>query len=405
VFDIFIGVFDIRRVERVFDIHGVERVERPRRDRGLSLYCRLSRVGPIVLSSKGSQAMVPLLHRRSLCVLPLFAGLLLCLACSSESSSNSAAAPGDGSYLFAFWNIENFFDGNVDGWKTEPDKTYDAWFASDKEALEKKLDNITSIVAGLNDGKGPDIFCAAEVESTERAADLLKDRLNAKIKDPAQHYKHVLFKDPKGGRHIATAIYTRLPVTADKTHLHGTRHRILEGHIHVNGHDLVVIASHWTSRVSDEKGEGRAKYANEIYGVFNAMHKSNPGVDLIVCGDFNDNPTDPSVTEHLHAVGDPKKVLGSNDPPLLFDLIAQPKFEGKGTHFYRGKPFLFDHIVVSPGMLDKEGWSCEPDSMTIITDKVTDSKGRPKRFGDKEDKGERGYSDHLPVTVRLKVAK
>jgi hypothetical protein len=43
--------------------------------------------------------------------------------------------------------------------------------------------------------------------------------------------------------------------------------------------------------------------------------------------------------------------------------------------------------------------------MTIITDKVTDSKGRPKRFGDKEDKGERGYSDHIPVTVRHKVAK
>jgi endonuclease/exonuclease/phosphatase family metal-dependent hydrolase len=349
--------------------------------------------------------MRSLLRRRSLCVLPLFAGLLLCLACSSESTTSSAAAPGDGSYLFAFWNIENFFDGNVDGWKTEPDKSYDTWFASDKEALEKKLDNITSIVVGLNDGKGPDIFCAAEVESTERAADLLKDRLNARLKDSALHYQHVLFKPLHSGRNISTAIYTRLPVTGDKTRLLDNRRRILEGHIHVNGHDLVVIASHWTSRISDEKGEGRAKYADEIYGAYRAMHKSNPKVDLIICGDFNDNPTDPSVTEHLHAVGDPKKVLAANDPPLLFNLMAQPKFEGKGSHFYRGKPFLFDNIVVSPGMLDKEGWSCEPETATIVTDKVTDSKGRPKRFGDKEDKGERGYSDHLPVTVRLKVTK
>jgi hypothetical protein len=35
--------------------------------------------------------------------------------------------------------------------------------------------------------------------------------------------------------------------------------------------------------------------------------------------------------------------------------------------------------------------------------KPDDRKKRPWRFGSEHDKGPRGYSDHFPVTVRLKV--
>jgi endonuclease/exonuclease/phosphatase family metal-dependent hydrolase len=327
----------------------------------------------------------------------------VCAACSSTSGP-APGAPAGTEYLFCFWNLENFYDDKPNDWGSTPDKTYDEWFASNEQVQKKKVENITSTIAGLNDGNGPDIFCAAEIESTERAVELLKEGLNARIKPGAAPYQHVLFKPLKGGRNISTAILTRLPVSADRTRLLGSRLRILEGHVDVNGHDLAVIASHWTSRVSDEKGMGRAKYGDQIYGQFRAMYTSNPKADLVICGDFNDNPTDPSVTEHLHAIGDPRKVQESGNPPLLFDLLAQPQFEGKATHVYRGKHFLFDQIVVSPGMLDRVGWWCEPDTTHIVTDKLVDSKGRPRPFGDRNHKGERGYSDHLPVTVRLKVA-
>src|SRR5437899_2866020 len=83
------------------------------------------------------------------------------------------------------------------------------------------------------------------------------------------------------GRAIATAIITRLPVIDDKTRLHGKRLRILEGHITVKGHDLVIMATHWTSRVSDEEGEARDKYADQVYGVYRGMHMSNPKVDFL----------------------------------------------------------------------------------------------------------------------------
>jgi hypothetical protein len=63
----------------------------------------------------------------------------------------------------------------------------------------------------------------------------------------------------------------------------------------------------WTSRVSDEEGEGPDRYAKEIYSRFQAMYESNPAVDLLICGDFNDTAGSKSVTEYLHAT------TGSND--------------------------------------------------------------------------------------------
>jgi endonuclease/exonuclease/phosphatase family metal-dependent hydrolase len=320
----------------------------------------------------------------------------------------SAAAEKAKTYLFCFWNVENFFDDKDDGHRSEPDHTFDKWFAEDPKALELKLDNLSRALLALNDGKGPDILALAEVES-ERAAQLLADRLNKGLKDPALHYKNILFKDPKGGRSIATAIITRLDVDKSRTQLHGRRQRILEGHIVANGHELVILATHWTSRVSDKEGDSRDKYADTIYGRFKAMYKSNPKVDFLVCGDFNDPPDDDSVIKHLHAIGDAKKVLaGGDDGPLMLNLFAD-KTDGKvGSHYYRGKWLMFDQIAVSPGLLDKEGWTCEPETAHIVTEHTTfpagRSKGHPMPFGNKNYKGTRGTSDHLPVTVRLRVA-
>jgi hypothetical protein len=172
---------------------------------------------------------------------------------------------------------------------------------------------------------------------------------------------------------------------------------------------LVLIPSHWTSRITsktDEEGEGRDKYASVIYGRFRAISKQDPEVDLLVCGDFNDDPDDESVRDYLHAVGDPARVRSPGREPLMLDLFADQDTTASGTLWHRGKWNLFDQIVVSPGMLDNRGWSCEPDSAHIVNDLSADRRGHPMDFGDGRDRiplEQRGYSDHFPVTVRLRV--
>jgi hypothetical protein len=150
---------------------------------------------------------------------------------------------------------------------------------------------------------------------------------------------------------------------------------------------------------------GRASYADAIYGAVRAMHTSNLAVDVLICGDFNDTPNDASVVQHLHANGDIDAVMRAENPPLLLNLMAgKDPARGFGTHYYR-KWLIFDQIVVTGGMLDTKGWSCDPASIQTINTlyRPGDRLKRPWRFGGERDGGERGYSDHFPITVRLKV--
>lgn len=343
----------------------------------------------------------PIRHAGTGIVCALLAALVL-VGCKPAGTAHGQPPSASEGYLFCFWNVENFFDDQKDGRKGPGDREYDGWFADNPQILKLKLTKLTDALLKLNDGRGPDILALAEVESL-RAAELLQQALNARLPDPSLHYQNVLMKEVAGGRHIATAIITRLPAVKNRTRLHGKRQRILEGHIVVDGHDLVVFASHWTSRLNQGSEHGRASYAQAIYGAFRAMHKSSPAVDVLICGDFNDTPQDESVTKHLHATGNAQAVLQNGEPPLLLDLFAdKDPAGGFGTHFYR-KFLIFDHLVVSPGMLDRAGWSCEPDSVQTVNTlyRPGDRQKRPWRFGG--ERGERGYSDHFPVTVRLKV--
>src|SRR5262249_24574607 len=160
------------------------------------------------------------------------------------------------------------------------------------------------VLAGLNDGQGPDILAGAEGES-EGGADLLALGNNPRLSKPALHYQNIAFKEPPRGRNIATAVITPRPHVRDKAGSVRRRQRILEVNLQQGDQELIVLATHWTSRVSDEAGEGRGRYADAIYHEFQQLYQVNPKVKLLVCGDFNDNPADPSVTKHLHAVGDP----------------------------------------------------------------------------------------------------
>src|SRR3984893_16232797 len=158
---------------------------------------------------------------------------------ATPAAKVAISSPSDG-YLFCFWNMENFFDDKNDGRKGPGDKEYDGWVAKNPSILKLKLTKLCEALLKLNGGIGPDILAMAEVESV-RAGELLQNALNEKIADPSQHYTNLLMKEVSSGRHIATAILTRLPVVKNKTRLQGKRQRILEGHIVVNDRELVVF--------------------------------------------------------------------------------------------------------------------------------------------------------------------
>jgi len=325
-------------------------------------------------------------------------------------------ASDDGSILFCWWNVENLFDDKEDKRNTI-DKEYDVPFASDEKLRNLKLDRIASALLAMNDGKGPDVIAICEVESV-RAADLLRATLNKKLDDAKMdkklEYKNVVMKNLDAGRHIAPAIITRMNVAPQLTRMHGNRLRILESHLYVNGHDLCIIASHWTSQIKQRDGSdgdiGREKYAIAIYEAFRAAAKKNVDTDFLVCGDFNDTPEAEPVAKVLGAIGDRSKVKPTDNEPYFLDLLSGKDPNKFGTLFYNGKPMIYDHICVSPGLLDDKGWSVDVNSVETHTAGLMRkgaTRREPWRFGSpahEMKEADRGFSDHFPVTVRLKVA-
>src|SRR5262245_47102393 len=158
-------------------------------------------------------------------VIPVILLLILVpIVCNRSRVPVETAAPG--TYQLCFWNVEDLFDDREDDEPNKADREYDRFFAKDPSALRLKLEHLSEVLTQLNGGNGPDILDLAEVESPP-AAQLRQDALNSRLRDPALHYTHVLMKNAGGGRHISTAILTRLPVEQDRTRLHGSRLRIL----------------------------------------------------------------------------------------------------------------------------------------------------------------------------------
>jgi endonuclease/exonuclease/phosphatase family metal-dependent hydrolase len=335
----------------------------------------------------------------------IVAGLFYLLKKEGSNASNSPGAPaaGPGEYLFCTWNVENLFDDQRDN-RNQTDEEYDRWFAENPQILHLKLSHLAAALAKMNGCKGPDIFVAEEIES-KRAAQLLADAMNQAIPEGAPRYTTVVMKEISAGRHIAPAIISRLPVSSEHEPRILAPQRILIANLVAGGHELTIFATHWTSRRTDEKGMKRDKYADLVYGRANEIYHRNPKADIVVCGDFNDTPDDQAVRDNLHAGGDLAAVRSARE--LLFlDLMSGKNASEYGTIYYGGKPLIYDHICISPGMLDDVGWNCDVDSIHTVSDGLLKPGARhrePWRFGDPKHNSERGFSDHLPVTVKMRV--
>ena len=238
---------------------------------------------------------------------------------------------------------------------------------------------------------------------------MLRETLNAHLPGGAARYEYVAMVELDAGRHIAPGVISRYPVGSAK--LLGRQQRILQSRVTVNGHDLTLIASHWTSQGSDQgqnESRGRFSYANTIHAAYSSAVRSNPVVDFVVCGDFNDEPHARSVSRNLNVTGDAAQVTPGADPPRLYGPLSGKSPNQFGTHYYNG-PLIYDQVVMSPGLLDQQGWNYVPESVRVPTEGLTrsgTSTRRPWRFGSRNDDAlGRGYSDHFPVLVTLQAAE
>ena len=137
--------------------------------------------------------------------------------------------------------------------------------------------------------------------------------------------------------------------------------------------------------------------------------------NVVVMGDFNDEPFSTSITDYMNATYDINFVRDIRDlgrVPLYNASWEKLMSEKPGTNYYEGsltsRWTMLDQMVVSPSLVSlekKEGLRYRKGSFEVIQNLTADSKGIPFRTitWDEEDNQifQEGYSDHFPVTLEL----
>lgn len=340
---------------------------------------------------------------RWLILVLVIAGVLLLLDRFQQPTtgvSREAPPVSEDGYLFCCWNVENLFDDLDDPKNHDP---LDAWFANDPNALRHKHELLADVLVGLNGGRGPDVLALVEIENL-RAVELLRDALNQRL-STEWHYTEIVHEDNIGGRRIEPAVLTRLPVDTSATRTFPSRRRIIGARLVVEGKPLDILVAHWTSRLTDQDGAKRLAYAQEMYESYLSIeNESSELADVLICGDFNDEPDDESVRLGLRATGDVSTVIASAGmkQPRLLNLMAGRDPEEFGTYRYRNRWQILDHLVASPGLLDSENWTVVVDTLQTVNGlPLQDGRGGPLRFGNAENQNPRGPSDHFALCVRI----
>ena len=166
-----------------------------------------------------------------------------------------------------------------------------------------------------------------------------------------------------------------------------------------------LFVNHWPSRYGgkEKSDPKRAFTAAVLREKVDSIQKSEDRAQIIIMGDFNDYPADSSLSYVLAA----KESL-SEDPDELVNLAWKAELAGKGSYNYKGHWGCLDQFIVS-GNLFSSNLKADYSSYIIVKKEwmlYTNKKGEqsPSRtYGGKNHYG--GYSDHLPVLLKLEMVK
>lgn len=323
--------------------------------------------------------------------------VLLVSSCSKKTQT----------FSMAFYNVENLFDTIND--PTIQDEKYlpGSELDWDTEKYNHKLDNIAKVIRAMDSVEFPTTIGLAEVENIQVLKDLVK---HPTISAAGYQFLHQEGNDERG---IDVAFlyipekYT--PVETQYISLEfpfdpavGVRDILYSKGV-ISGKDtLHIFINHWKSRWGgQEESEPFRRYtANLLKSYTDSIFNLQADANIIIAGDLNDNPDNISIAQDLNAI---EPALPYKDQKLYNLSIKQYK-TGDGTLYYKSWD-MFDQIIVSTSVLNGTNGvlATSPDQVIIKEDWMLfypkRGEPRPNRTAARDYYG--GYSDHLPVYIKL----
>ena len=339
--------------------------------------------------------------------------LLVLITLSSTYSATAQDEKRFKIHTIAFYNLENLFDTINDPLKFDEASPMMEMAASNRgEIYKSKVKGMARVIAdiGRDQSKNsPAIIGVCEIENRKVLEDVVNDPLllgkdygiihidgpDARSIDVALLYQKALFQP------ITTSSH-ELKIYDDNTRKRKyTRDQLLVSG-KLEGDLIHLIVNHWPSRSG---GEARSRPKRVAAAKLNkhlidSLQSNDPYAKIFTMGDLNDDPTNESVKKVLKAQAKRNRVKlkGIYNP---FETMFKDK--GYGTTAYRDAWSLFDQIMVTKPLLEKDYSSFMYYKAGIynkqyLTNKRGRYKGYPFRsFADGGYTG--GFSDHFPVYV------
>lgn len=326
--------------------------------------------------------------------------------CNAESINGREA---DTIYA-ATWNVENLFDTIDETGINDEDFTPEGENQWTEERLKRKFEKLAEVINYMNNGNGPDLLGVQEVEHK-----LLLDELNEEYLDEKYKIVYAESLDKRGidnGLFYNSDLFELISFDTLRVDLADgwlTRY-ILYANLKINNSQqtIHVFVNHWPSRSGGkEKSEpNRIAAALVLKNYTDRIFEKDINANIVVLGDFNDDPTDISVYEILNA-----QELECNNPGMnyFYNTSLESFKEGRGTYLFRGEWNMLDQIIISRSLVDKSDFNYVCGSFEIIKPNFMINKegqyagSAIRTFGGKNYIG--GYSDHYPVSIKISYKK
>lgn len=292
-------------------------------------------------------------------------------------------------------NCENLFDCRHDSLKQDQE-----WLPASTRKWTparywRKLNGIGQEILSCQTDGVPDLVALVEVENDSVARDLTRRSLLR-----GANYRWLMTESPDL-RGIDVALlyqpYTFRPVCYDcltVTPVDGMRPTRDILHVRgrvVTGDTLNVFVVHAPSRFGGERHSRPFRHA-VVSRLQEAVSRLPDGALVVIVGDFNDYADSPSLTflesHGLHNVS--RKARGANG--------------ARGTYRYEGRWQSIDHALVSSSLLETVDTTFINDSQFLLEPDKLYGGTKPFRTYNGY-RYQRGFSDHLPLVVKLSLAR
>lgn len=317
-------------------------------------------------------------------------------------------------YGVGFYNQENLFDTCHDEGKRDYDFLPTGSYKWNAMKYNHKLSNMSRALADMGTDVLPNIGCAiiglAEVENSKALDDLI-----AQPALSARNYQYAHIEGPDRRGIDCALLYNPSLFSVKNTRLVPYVQKLKKdsafytrGFLTVSGtladENVAVIVCHLPSRFSESFY--RELGAEQVKAIKDSLLNDDPNCKVFVMGDMNDDPIDKSMAGILKGKANIKDVNEGDMYNPWYNILVK---EGVGTLLYQGSWNLFDQILLTPNLLNKDDkkdfsslkfWKNQIFKRDYLFQTEGKYKGSPKRTtagGVWLD----GYSDHLPVVVYL----